>query len=460
MRRRAVSLAGAASLVIGVVFAAPATAAPTFSNTLLLGSWTPTGGITTHPNANSSGDSEPAIAIGGPDNTLVVDGLAWLPFQVNVWKGHFGDTPPSYFGGADTLIQPHGAGRIGLGSGDADIEVTSEGTILLADLDFIVNKHFNFTLGVSITRCPATASGPSGCTTTLLDSSGADREWLTVDGTTAYLSYHDSGSSSIIRVLRSTDDGRTWTKVGSPIPGQGKATGNATFNSDQGPLVADPTSHNLYDIYAAGEASVQKGTSGDFNNIYVSRSRDGGRTWTANLAFHAPRFTALNNIFPALAVDAVTGDLTAAWSDQHTVWVATSTDEGTTWSAPEGVSEATTVVMPWVAARGGKVDVVYYGTDAASIDDQSAVWNVFDSQLNGGSWSIGQVSNSPNRVGAVCLGGSGCSADRQLLDLFEVVIDPVSGKAAVIYTDTTIDQYTTSDGVDHQLPEIVLAYEQ
>jgi hypothetical protein len=460
MHRRSIAIVAVASLSAALIIGTPASAAPAFSNTLLLGSWTPTGGITTQPNANSSGDSEPAIAIGGPDNTLVVDGLAWLPFQVNVWKGHFGDMPPTYLGGLDTLIATHGNGRIGLGSGDADIEVTSAGTILLADLDFIVNKNFNFTLGVSITRCPASASAPSDCTTTLLDQSGADREWLTVDGTTAYLSYHDSGSSSTIHVLRSTDDGRTWHRVHGPIQGQGKVTGNATFNNDQGPLVADPTTHNLYDIYAAGEASVQKGTSADFNNIYVSRSRDGGITWKANLVFHAARFTALNNIFPALAVDAANGDLYAAWSDQHTVWVSSSTDEGVHWSDPLGVSTATTVVMPWVAARNGKVDVVYYGTDAASISVTSAVWNVFDSQLNGGSWTVKQVSNTPNRVGAVCLGGSSCSADRQLLDLFEVVLDPVTDKAAVVYTDSTIDTYTTPDGVVHQLPEIILAYEQ
>jgi hypothetical protein len=458
--KRSISLIAATSLIATLVFSSPVAAAPAFTNTLLLGTWTPPSGITTQPHANSSGDSEPAIAFGGPNNTMAVDGLAWLPFQVNVWKGHFGDTPPTYFGGADTAIPVNGRGRIGLGSGDADIEVTSVGTILLADLIFVVNKNFNaFTLGVSITRCPAAATSPAGCTTTLLDQAGADREWLTVDGTTAYLSYHDSGSSSLIRVLRSTDDGRTWQRVRGPITGQGGATGAATFNNTEGPIVADPVTHNVYDVYAAGEPGIQKGTSADFNNIYVARSTNGGQTWTTHRVFHAPLFTALNNIFPALAVDPANGTLYASWSDQHTVWVSTSTNEGDTWSAPVGVSTARTVVMPWVAARNGKVDVVYYGTDAASVDVSTAVWNVYDSQLLGGAWSIKTVSNTPNRVGAVCLGGSGCSADRQLLDLFEVALDPVTGKAAVVYTDSTIDTYTSDSGV-HQLPEIILAYEQ
>ena len=114
--------------------------------------------------------------------------------------------------------------------------------------------------------------------------------------------------------------------------------------------------------------------------------------------------------------------------------------------------------MPWVAARNGKVDVVYYGTSAASVDDTSANWFVYDSQWTG-SWTIKTVSNSSNRHGAVCLNGSACSADRQLLDLFEVVEDPVTGKAAVIYTDSTIDTYTDTSGT-HELPEIILAFEQ
>jgi hypothetical protein len=460
VRTRSVSLVAAASLLGSLLFSSPVAASAPFSNTLLLGSWTPPSGITTQPHANSSGDSEPAIAFGGPNNTMVVDGLAWLPFQVNMWKGHFGDEPPAYFGAMDITIPVKGRGRIGLGSGDADVEVTSAGTILLTDLIFLVNKPFTgFTLGVSVTRCPAAATEPDDCTTTLLDQAGADRQWITVDGTTAYLSYHDSGSSSLVHVLRSTDDGQTWQRVRGPIAGQGSATGAATFNNSQGPIVADPVTHNVYDVYAAGEASVQKGTSADYNNIYVARSTNRGRTWTTHRVFHAPRFTNLANIFPALAVDPSNGRLYASWSDEHTVWVSTSTDQADTWSAPIAVSTATTVVMPWVAARNGKVDVVYYGTNAASIEVDTAVWNVYDSQRVGGAWSIKKVSNTPNRVGAVCLEGSGCSDDRQLLDLFEVALDPVTAKAAVIYTDTTIDTYTTSDGVVHQLPEIVLAYE-
>ncbi|SFC93932.1 BNR repeat-like domain-containing protein [Nocardioides terrae] len=449
--------------------------APTFTNTTLLSPTSPAAfpllpGATTGPHAGQSGNSEPAIAFGGPENVMVVDGLGQMSVQVNLWKGHFGEKPPAYFGAMDTFLPSNGAGRTTVGDGDGDVEVTTAGTVLLADLDTTVNRGVlgghapldSAQFGISVTRCPAGASGPSECTVIPIDVAGADRPWITTNGTSAWLSYHDAAESQSIRVWRSTDDGRTWRKVASPILGQGQATGDAMADNRLGPIVADPQSGDVYQVFMAGEASVQKGTSeDDYNNVYVSRSTDGGKSWTAQLVYHAPRFTNLSNFWPTLAVDPATGVLWTAWSDQHGIWASSSSDKGDKWSTPLKVSAAqlNTSVMPSVAARNGKVDVVYYGSTAASIDDANAVWNVYDAQLKGGVWSNGLVSNAPNHVGKVCLSGEECTSDRELLDLFEVAEDPASGKAAVIYTATTIDTWTL-DGVTHPLPQVVLAYEQ
>jgi hypothetical protein len=50
--------------------------------------------------------------------------------------------------------------------------------------------------------------------------------------------------------------------------------------------------------------------------------------------------------------------------------------------------------------------------------------------------------------------------NRELLDLFEVAQQPSTGKAAIVYTETTTDMWTSPVTGTHQLPEIVLAYEQ
>ena len=463
MRTRFAPFGALAVLVTAAVVLQPGAAqgttpTPAFTNTPLI-STLQLPGITTAPNANSTGNSEPAISF-GKDGSMAVDGLAWLPFQVNLWKGHFGATP-SYFGAMDTNLQNVGAGRTTLGDEDADVEITSAGTTLLADLDLILNPNGSGAqLGVNVTRCPAGTTAPSGCTHTFIDTAGADREWITTAGTRAWLSYHDSGNSTLIRVKRSTDDGQTWTAAGSPIPGQGAATGNATFYNSIGPIVADSGTGVVYESYAAGEPQT-KATSANFNNIYVSRSTDGGMHWTSTLVFHAPQFTRLNNFWPTLAVDPITHVVYTAWTDRHGMWVSSSSDGGDTWSMPLMVSNVATTVMPWLAARNGKADLVYYGSTASSTDDPSAVWNVYDSQLKNGTWSVKLVSNTPNRVGRICLNGSACpnNTDRELLDLFEVAEDPISGKAAVIYTDSTIDTWTNPNGVTRELPEIVLAFE-
>jgi hypothetical protein len=455
---RVLLLVGALAVVSSLAGRSVAAAGPTpFSNQVLISHWSPPAGLTTAPNQNSTGNSEPAIAF-GRDGTMAVDGLGWLPFQVNLWKGQFGATP-SFFGAMDKAVPLKGAGRQDVGDEDADVAITSTGTILLADLDAIFTRHGFNQLGVSVTRCPPAAQGPGGCTTAVIDTAGADRPWLTVQGTTAWVAWHDSGNSTLITVKRSTDDGRTWRKVSSPIAAQGGTTGNSTFNNDAGPIVADQTSGYIYQVWAAGEQQT-KCCSTSFNNIYVGRSNDGGLTWKAAHVFHSPPGTALNNIFPALAVDNTTGRVWAAWTDQHGVALSSSSDHGRTWTAPLTVSTIQTTVMPWIAAQGGKVDVVYYGSTAASPDAPDAVWNVYDSQLSGSTWKILKVSNTPNRVGPVCLEGSACpnNQNRELLDLFEVAENPLTGNAAVIYTDSTIDVWQQA-GQTQELPEIVLAFE-
>ena len=413
------------------------------------------------PLARPEGDSEPEISIAANGKMAIV-GLQWLftPnfFGTHLWTGPFGSTP-TFQGLIDAALQH--PGKAVFGSGDADVDFGSTGTLHATSLIFLINPTFNKAqLGVSAISCQnATAAfNIAGCTQQIIDTAGADRSWITSDGPHVYISYHDAGNSSLIHVQRSDDDGLTWHQVGDPIVGQGGVTGDATFNNDQGKIIADPVTHNVYDIYIAGEAGIQKAKSANFNNVFVSRSSNMGKSWTANLVFHAPLFTGLNNVFPALAVDPVTGKLYAAWSDAHTISFSSSSDQGSHWSPAVTVNTgpAKTAVFPWIAAYAGVVDVVYYATTAASKDDPSAVWNVYLNQTTNDGTSFAQslVSNTPNHTGVICTNGTGCAAGtRNLLDLFQVAIDPLSGRAAIIYTDDTL----TKDSSGAPLPQIVLA---
>jgi hypothetical protein len=118
----------------------------------------------------------------------------------------------------------------------------------------------------------------SSCTRHIIDTTESDRSWITSDGRHVYISYHDSGNSSLVHVQRSDDDGFTWQRVGDPVVAQGGTTADATFNNIQGNLAADPESHNVYDIYAAGTTGFLKARTFTPNHIIVSRSTDMGKT--------------------------------------------------------------------------------------------------------------------------------------------------------------------------------------
>ena len=410
------------------------------------------------------GNSEPEISIAA-NGTMGMVGLSLglapdMQFGTSLWTGPFGSTP-TFQGIIDAALQH--PGKILFGGEDADVDFGSTGTLHMTTLIFLGNPTLRGKgqLGVSAITCANAASGfnSSNCTAQIIDTTQTDRPWITSDGSHVWISYHDSGNSTLIHIQRSDDDGLTFHRVGDPIVGQGGATSIATFDNDQGPIVADSFTHNIYDIYAAGQGGLQKAKTANFNNIFVSRSTDGGVKWTATLVFHAPVNVAQNNIFPTLAVDPTNGHLHAAWSDAHTVFYSTSSDQGMTWSPAVAVNivPANTAIFPWIAARNGTADLVYYATTASSKDDPNALWNVYLAQTtdNGAHFAQSLVSNAPNHLGVICTEGAGCPqpqipGTRNLLDLFKVAIDPASGKAAVIYTD------------DHSLgsfslPQVVIA---
>lgn len=442
--------------LLGTSLSVTASPSPTFTLTPLL---------------LTDGSSEPEISIGG-DGTMAMVSLQWLfnpaSYGTALWTGIFGTTP-ALQGIVDNKLQH--PGKAVFGGGDADVDVGSTGRVHITTLIFLLKPVNGAQLGVSAITCPPPVAGNlsiASCTAQIIDTTGSDRPWITSDGRHVYISYHDSGNSSLIHVQRSDDDGFTWTRVGDPVVGQGKTTAFATFNNEQGNLATDPQTHDLYDIYAAGETGKLKAKTFTPNHIIVSRSTDGGKSWTANIVFTAPPGTSLANIFPALDVDPTNGRLYAVWSDGHTVKLSSSGNQGSTWSAAITASSApaNTAIFPWVAAYNGIVDVVYYGTTSASSLDPAASWHVYIAQLAGGSFTQTQVNANPNHQGVICTGGTGCGpGTRNLLDLFQVAIDPVVGKAAIIYTDDTI---TTSNSPDNfaclptqippcPLPQAVLA---
>ena len=90
------------------------------------------------------------------------------------------------------------------------------------------------------------------------------------------------------------------------------------------------------------------------------------------------------------------------------------------------------------AARNGENRC--YGTSFGS-NAAGASWNVYFAQTtdNGTAFSQSVVNPTSNHMGVICTEGTACApGTRNLLDFFEVGIDPNSGLAAIVYVDDAL----------------------
>ena len=150
------------------------------------------------------------------------------------------------------------------------------------------------------------------------------------------------------------------------------------------------------------------------NPVHVADMEDGGlesitfSDYPANVDGRATQtgFQFRTGSWGNLNVDPVTGKLYAVWTDNSdgahdvaspvtdtNVFMSVSSDEGATWSAPIRVTSGVTDKwFPWVAARGGKVGVVYQ--EEAVDGSGTYVTQMATSTNDGASWSYQTVSTA------------------------------------------------------------------
>ena len=284
---------------------------------------------------------------------------------------------------------------------------------------------------------------------------GDDREWIAADGATKVcISYHDLATFNV-DVDCSYDAGATFTQ--HALPGAIDAAHAFLLQNNQhGNLVIDPATHVVYQVLAgiAGPTEVACGLAFmcKYHAVWLAVSTDGGRTFADYPVYVGPSSRiGYNHVFPNVAIDRA-GTVYVLFSDGRDVYLTYSRDRGRTWIAPTRVNRppAATAIFPWaVGGDAGKLDVVYYGTsyrDDASEPDAfpaSAKWHAYFAQsldVTGRHVRFTQVRVTPVvHTGAVCEGGISCSGNRDLFDDFGVAASPVTGMASIAYTE---DQYS------------------
>jgi len=305
---------------------------------------------------------------------------------------------------------------------------------------------------------------------------GDDRQWQeAIDTSTVYLSYHDAATFNI-DVQRSNDGGLTYVNgLGEAVDAQtAPAVITASGSANTGGQIrldhsSCPSRGNLYEIFVGPDSAVENVTQAPQRTAYVGVSQDaklGGPsfTFTDHKIFTSPAGSlgatnGLDQIFPAMAVDHL-GYLYAVWSDNSNIFFSSSNDLGATWrTSPILVNQGTTVgksnVFPWVAAdANGHVVITWFGANLAGNSNDTTVmektcsdgtnscwaqWNVYVAEsVNGHSanakFTQSVVSDHIIHSGTVSTGGTLGNANRNLLDFFQVALDP-QHRANIAFAD-------------------------
>jgi hypothetical protein len=277
-----------------------------------------------------------------------------------------------------------------------------------------------------------------------------DKEWLVADNYPSsphygrlYLSWDqiELNKGALDRspvVLSYSDDaGKSWSR---PVEISGS---NPTYcTANQGPVGPPGACDESFFSYGAvrpngdvvvGFINQQHAAAWEVpnefeNQILTVTSHDGGVTWTnpvhvedledggteavvfsdypSNVDVRATQtgYQFRTGSWGNLNVDPVTGILYVVWTDNRdgahdvahpvtdtNVFMSLSTNGGVSWSGPIRVTAGTSDKwFPWVAARAGKVGVVYQ----EEVGTGTYVTNLATSTNNGASWSYQTVSNA------------------------------------------------------------------
>lgn len=349
---------------------------------------------------------EPGIDIGG-DGAIFVNSTVGIPVRSPVWRSTDG-------GDSWTRLQiPTPLNRFP-GGGDVDVAVGPNGRVYHLDLWAGSN-----TITVSRDNGETWSYGSPFTTLPL-----TDRQWLAVGGPGSlpetdvlYVSYQLIQPPGSTMIARSDDGGLTWAHHALP----------------HGPIDTLPGQ-----VVAAGDFVAVSYRSGP--ELWVARSTDAGMSWTTSRVDRDG--DVYGAIFSAAGLSLSGQTLVATWisSDGYKVKVARSTDRGATWDPPVTVSAgANTNIFPWVAVRGSKVGVAWYGASVAGDPngfEPAATWRVYYAERvdAGGAFSAPVAASGVVKTGAVCTRGLGCSADRNLGDFLQLALT-ASGHAIISFVN-------------------------
>ncbi|HET6654799.1 MAG TPA: hypothetical protein VFH57_01010 [Gammaproteobacteria bacterium] len=361
-----------------------------------------------------------------------VSGIRGVPAGVDLWYFDLRPNSPTYdpymrnpiYRGQPDSFTPEESTEVGAdGGGDVDLAVgfgrPAPGKPPILAFSSLVAA--NISVGNSTDRGENFTLNPLGNVTG--GAPGDDRQWLEFYGDKTVYLFYRTLEPAVSMVQRSIDGGLSF----------GPATTAGTIGQ-AGYIDVNQDNGDVYISGSTGQVCVGVPPAPDVAPI----------TYTCNQAASDPNGVA-HIFFPVKIAEDGTkyGTAYVAYSNDKDIFLVSSQDRGQHWSKPVRVSNGpltNTSVLPWLETgpTEGSVGVVWYGTPSTTNGD-SADWRVFYAQTSDATADVPtfrQTVASDHIIHAsnISEGGLTGSANRNLLDYFQVSFDP-TGAAVIAYTD-------------------------
>ncbi len=342
------------------------------------------------------------------------------------------------------------------GGGDSDVEVGSDGTVYVADLEAAAaavctstDHGRSFTSGNPLSpvdRCNGVTSNQEGPEN--------DRPWLTSGRRgEIYLTYHDFAAGFPV-ILRSDDKGATFTPCGTVLNPSGPAGQNYTPTG--GTLVAKPaidrSGRMFVEVTEPDRTASPVGAS--LNHLFIAVADRGcaGGTVFRNYSVYSNPGADLGKIFNAVTTDGagpvyvIAAGVTGAGQKTTNVWLFVSHNHGVTWSRPIRVNTPNlrANVMPALVGglRGNEVAVSWFGTSSSGDPNYPKnQWRYYAATSFDGGRHFTQTTVTPRPIhyGDICTEGLACGAtpggasNRNLADFASIAVDPRTGQLLLAF---------------------------
>ncbi|HET6816220.1 MAG TPA: sialidase family protein [Mycobacteriales bacterium] len=474
--RRSVWLAGSAAGVLAAVMAVPSSGATGHDRTAPFGKL----GFTTLGMGTGPSYGEPSF-------TWAPDGRHGIICTPGSDKGDSSTVQFWYTADGGKTFK-HSKMTSPNGGGDCDVDFLPDGTAVAVDLE-ISDSYLQESTDWGKTWKQIGTFGTEQDRQWLAHSA---------DGTKIYMVYHDFAAEAEFYAVADYDKktkaitippqdcchsaqsadqasapGIASTQINPVGPGSSTSLVDEGGNTFSGPILIDPSDQSgktMYVVYSISDAQSNLNPNdgvppyGPTRGVIVATTRDGGTTWSSHYAVAAPpnpdgsQEETNGAIFPWGSIDkagtiyVVYNSTRGETGDHFHQYYVYSKDHGVHWSKPVKLDKlahghGAAIYATSDSGRKGQLAVAWYQTDngTPSSTAPTTTWTPHVALITAADTSRPKIveqplSKLPNHKGGICLQGILCgigpgSSDRSLLDYFQVVFNPKTGKLGIAYAD-------------------------